>query len=107
MTRALKIFEKHHGKDHPDIGMTLKHLAFVWGATKEFEKQKDALSQAHKIYERHYGSDHLEAGIILAELGDAWASLENYKKQIETLKLHCLSLKNAMEAIILKLVKYS
>ena len=80
MIRALRIFEKHYGKDHPRTATILANLGNIWGQLGDYEKKKDLLTRALEIFEKHYGKDHPEIGTTLANLGVTWGALGDYEK---------------------------
>nr|WP_264374051.1 tetratricopeptide repeat protein [Wolbachia endosymbiont (group A) of Lasioglossum malachurum] len=68
--RALPIFEKHYGPDHPEVAKLLADLCDVYGALGDHKKQKELFERASSIFKKHYGPDHPEVVKLLAELDD-------------------------------------
>ncbi len=70
LERALPIFEKHYGPDHPEVAKLLADLCDVYGALGDHKKQKELFERASSIFKKHYGPDHPEVVKLLAELDD-------------------------------------
>jgi len=73
--RALKIKEKHYGKDHWQVAITLNNQGEAYGALGDAQTKKTLLERALKIKEQHYGKDHWEVAITLNNLATAYGDL--------------------------------
>ena len=56
--RALKIFEKALGPDHPDTATALTNLAVLYRAMGDYAKAEPLYQRALKIVEKALGPDH-------------------------------------------------
>lgn len=75
--RALKIVEKVHGPDHPNVGVVVNNLAGVLQAQGDLAGAKAACERALRISEKVFGPDYPSVatdvnnlGIVLHGLGD-------------------------------------
>jgi len=66
--RALPIWAKSLGAEHPEMATTLTSLAHIYEARQEYQKAEPLVKQALKIREKAFGLDH--TGIV--------PSLEDY-----------------------------
>lgn len=82
LERALLLHEKHYGKDHPEVAITLYSLSNAYEALGDIEAKKQRLERALVIHERHYGKDHIETASMIGSLGNAYGALgDNVKKK--------------------------
>ena len=70
LERALKIEEKHYGREHFEVAKILGNLGNAYGDLGEHNKKKDLLERALEIKERHFGEDHFEVAIYPLQLGN-------------------------------------
>src|SRR5262249_47276874 len=81
LVRALAIQEKHYGRDHRQVAITLTNLANAYGALGELDKQRNLLERALVIDEKHYGRDHWQVASTLVNLSAAYGDLGEAGKQ--------------------------
>ncbi len=56
--RALEIYEKSLGKDHPDVAKSLNNLALLYYAQGKYDEAEPMYRRALEIYEKSLGKDH-------------------------------------------------
>jgi tetratricopeptide (TPR) repeat protein len=56
--RALAIWEKAHGEEHPDIAQSLNNLAEIYKAQGSSEQAKPLYERALAIWEKAHGEEH-------------------------------------------------
>ncbi len=84
--RALKIQERHYGKDHVEVASTLGNLATAIGALGDAKTAKELLERALVIKEQHYGKNHVEVARTLGNLATAIGALGDAKTAKELLE---------------------
>ena len=57
--RALAIDEKHFGKDHVQVAITMNNLAIVFKYLGHYEDARCLYERALAINEKHFGKDHV------------------------------------------------
>ena len=83
--RALKIYEKDHGEDHPDVAMVLRNIGFLsirkvtfpnfpkrqptTYAQGNFDEAHSSCERALDIYKKVHGEDHTTIATVLNILG--------------------------------------
>lgn len=77
LQRALAIYEKNLGPDHPDIATTLNHLARIYQDQGRYRDAEPLLRRALAIDEAMSNSDHLSTATTLHNL--AWLYLLQYR----------------------------
>lgn len=77
-TRALTIFEKVQGPDHPDVAIALNGLANAHDAMGEYVEARVLNERALAIHEKVQGPDHPEVAITLNNLATIHMSLGQY-----------------------------
>jgi tetratricopeptide (TPR) repeat protein len=94
--RALKIFEKAFGPDHPNVARTVGNLGLVLRHLGDFEGAKKCNERALKIFEKAFGPDHPEVaravgnlGLVLRDQGDLEGARENLERALEIFR-ECL-----------------
>ena len=74
--RALAIFEKALGPDHPDVGANLYNLAAFYHAQGKYAEAEPLYKRALTIWENALGPDHPNVAL----------ALENYAKVLRKTK---------------------
>ncbi len=62
--RALAIWEKALGPDHPDVAASLNNLASLYHAQGAYERAKPLYERALAIREKALGPDHPDVGRV-------------------------------------------
>jgi|GEM_PF-850110 len=88
--RALKIFEKHLGKNHPAVAALVNNLGMVLQDLGDLAGAKVACERALKIDEAAYGPDHPSVardvnnlGGVLQDLGDLAGAKAAYQRALK------------------------
>jgi len=83
LEKALKIAQQAHGKDHPDISLSLNYLGGAWQELGDNNKAMQCHEQALAIRQKIYGMQHPDTAISLSNVGAALHGLGNYQKALE------------------------
>ncbi len=88
--RALKIFEKQLGEDHPNVATLVNNLGYVLKALGDHAGAKAAYERALKIDEAAFGPDHPNVairvnnlGLVLQALGDHAGAKAAYERALK------------------------
>ena len=81
--KALDIFIKTYGLDHPKVATIWNNLGLVWYSLGKHEKAIEYYEKALKSDLKTYGPDHLDVAIDWNNMGTAWKALGKYDKAIE------------------------
>ena len=68
--RALKINEKHFGKDHPETGITLINLGAAYYNFNDLKKSYEYQKRAYDIFLKSYGPGHQHTKLSYQYLQD-------------------------------------
>jgi tetratricopeptide (TPR) repeat protein len=77
LERALAIFERSEGPDHPDVGLALNNLAILLSDQKEWAAARPLLERSLAIHERAYGTRSPFNLFMLGNLADTEKHLGN------------------------------
>jgi tetratricopeptide (TPR) repeat protein len=66
--RALSVYEKVLGPDHPDVATSLNNLAFLYDSQGRYAKAEPLYERSLSIYEKALGPDHPTTAIIRGNL---------------------------------------
>ena len=83
--RALPIWAKSVGAEHPEMATTLVGLARVYQARQEYNKAEPLIKQALKIREKAFGVDHPDIAQTLEEYSSLLLLMN---REAEAQKLH-------------------
>ncbi len=78
--RALAIFEKALGADHPSVAMSLNNLAAVQEITGDYAEARALNERALAIRERALGPDHPEVAMSLNNLANVQAATGDHAR---------------------------
>jgi CHAT domain-containing protein/tetratricopeptide (TPR) repeat protein len=78
--RALAIYEKALGSDHPQLAVTLDTLAGLYVAKGDYEKAESFYLRALAVFEKALGPDHPELAATLNNLAALYAAKGDYTK---------------------------
>ncbi len=81
--RALAIYGKLHGQDHPKIAITNTNLGVVYRAEKLFGDAIVYFESALEIWEKMYPSPHPNKALVLMNLGQTYSTMGNTKVALE------------------------
>jgi len=84
LQRALQIWEKTLGRDHPDVAISLTNLGIVFANQGDYERAKLHHQRALQIREKVLGPDHPDMAGSWGNLGNVFYSQGDY----EQAKLH-------------------
>jgi tetratricopeptide (TPR) repeat protein/transcriptional regulator with XRE-family HTH domain len=76
--RALAVTETELGKDHPDTGKCLEHLAILYLACGRYSEAEPMFQRAISIAETVHGKDHYEVGRSIGNLAAVYYSQGRY-----------------------------
>jgi CHAT domain-containing protein len=76
--RALKIWEKTSGPEHPDVALCLNNQAMLYQAMGFYDKALPLMERALRIREKAFGPEHPEVAQILDNMGWIYLGLHNY-----------------------------
>ena len=68
MERALAIFERTYGRDHPQVALALFNLGVVYGRLGDTSKKRELLERTLAIFKSAYGTAHPQTKICQREL---------------------------------------
>jgi serine/threonine protein kinase/tetratricopeptide (TPR) repeat protein len=86
LTRALDLQIQHYGLDHWDVAFTLRRMALLFLARKDFNQAEAAARQAFEIMTRYAGPDHeslLEFQVTLGEVLAAQGDHQSARRHLE------------------------
>ncbi len=63
--RSLEISEKRFGPEHPQVALSLDHLADLYRAQSRYDEAEPLYRRALKISEKALGPEHPQVGLIL------------------------------------------
>src|SRR4030042_2026133 len=84
--RALSIYEKALGPDHPNVADSLNNLAALYKALGDYQKAQPLLTRSLAIKEKALSPDHPNVAISLNNLAVIYQALGDYKKAEPLLK---------------------
>ncbi|MBW1615469.1 MAG: tetratricopeptide repeat protein [Deltaproteobacteria bacterium] len=84
--KALNIYKKVYGEEHPDIATNLNNIGAVLEALGEYEKAIEFLEKALNIYKKIYGEEYPDIATNLNNIGAVLRKLEKYDEAIEYLE---------------------
>ena len=58
LERALVIFERHYGKEHLQVAITLYNLAVANRDLNQIPEAQNYVLRAHQIFAKEYGAEH-------------------------------------------------
>jgi tetratricopeptide (TPR) repeat protein len=77
--QALQIQERLLGKDHPDVGVTLRVMGNAQIELGRLSEAADSLDRALKIVEATYGPEHPQTALVLDRIG--WLRINQRKPE--------------------------
>jgi CHAT domain-containing protein/tetratricopeptide (TPR) repeat protein len=77
--KALKIYEKLHGKEHPKIAIASINNGVVYNDLKLYGDAVNNFETALKIWEKLYQQPHQAKAFVLMNLGDTYLNMGNQK----------------------------
>jgi CHAT domain-containing protein len=77
LQRALKIYEKVLGPNHPNTAYTLAHLEVLYYQMGDYAKAEPLLQRALKINERALGPEHHDTAAALTDLAELYGVMGN------------------------------
>jgi len=81
--RALAIFEKHLGQNHPNVATLVNNLGEVYISLGDYAKARELCERALAIFEKHLGQNHPNVAMLVNNLGSVYKSLGDYAKARE------------------------
>lgn len=81
--KALAIYQKLHGNDHPKIAIANTNLGYVYYKEKLYGDAIVYYETALKIWEKIYTQPHPNKAIVLMNLGQTYSSMGNRKVALE------------------------
>jgi tetratricopeptide (TPR) repeat protein len=83
--QCLQIREKLLGKDHADVGVTLRVLGNEQTELGRLPEAEESLNQASKVSESTYGPEHPRTALVLDRLGWLKINQGKYDEAVQTL----------------------
>ena len=83
---GLKIDEKHFGKAHFELAVTLMNLGVAYKELKDYAVAKDVLECAPKTEVKHFGPNHVLVAHPLGNLGRVYRNLGDSVKAKDVLE---------------------
>lgn len=80
--KALKIYEKLHGKDHPKIAIAITNTGFIYTKLELFGDAINNFEKALETWEKIYPQPHPTKAFLLFNLGETYQKLGNQKAAI-------------------------
>lgn len=77
--KALTIYEKLHGRQHPKTAIATTNIGFVYSRLELFGDAINNYEEALKIWEKIYPQPHPAKAFLLYNLGDIYWKLDNTK----------------------------
>ncbi|MBM4273475.1 MAG: CHAT domain-containing protein [Deltaproteobacteria bacterium] len=84
--RALQIYEKRKGHEHPHTAAALNNLAQLYHAMRAYDQALPLYRRALLICEKALGADHLETAHPLNSLGRLYDDMGAYEKALPLLR---------------------
>jgi CHAT domain-containing protein/uncharacterized protein HemY len=81
--KALVIYEKLHGADHPKIAITNTNLGVLNRSEKLYGDAVNYFESALKIWEKIYAQPHPNKALVLMNLGQTYSSMGNQQAALE------------------------
>ena len=82
-TKALNIYEKVLGKDHPDTASSYNDIGTVYNAIGDYPKALEFRTKALNIREKVLGKDHPDTATSYYVIGGIYKNIGNYPKALE------------------------
>jgi CHAT domain-containing protein/Tfp pilus assembly protein PilF len=77
--KALSIYERLHGKEHPKIAIVNTNIAFVYRDLKLYGDAINNLESSLKIWEKVYSQPHQSKAFVLFNLGETYLKMGDLK----------------------------
>lgn len=77
--KALKIYEKLHGKDHPKMAIANTNTGFIYSRLELYGDAINNFESALKTWEKIYPQPHPTKAFLLFSLGETYQKLKNQK----------------------------
>jgi len=77
--KALAIYEKLHGKDHPKIAIAKTNIGFIYSRLELYGDATNNFESALKTWEKLYPQDHPTKAFLLFNLGETYQKVGNAK----------------------------
>ncbi len=68
--KALKVAEDTFGEEHPNVGISLNNLAYLYDCQGNHTKSGPLYKRALAILEKALGPDHLRVGLVLSNMAE-------------------------------------
>jgi CHAT domain-containing protein/uncharacterized protein HemY len=81
--KALAMYEKLHGTDHPKIAIANTNLGYLHHTEKLYGDAVTYYESALKIWEKIYSQPHPNKALVLMNLGQTYSSMDNAKVAME------------------------
>ena len=81
--KALAIYTRLHGQDHPKLAITNTNLGVVYRSEKLYGDAVVYFESAQKIWEKIYPNAHPNKALVLMNLGQTYSSMGNTKVALE------------------------
>src|SRR5688572_25522319 len=81
--KALVMYQKIHGNDHPKIAIANTNLGYVYHGEKLYGDAVNYYESALKIWENIYPQPHPNKALVLMNLGQTYSSMGNQKAALE------------------------
>ncbi len=78
--KALDIYERIMGTEHPNVAITLSNLAQLAKAKKNYKRSENLYLRALVIYKTAFGNEHLAVATTLTNLGILYGNQGYYAK---------------------------
>ena len=76
--RSLKIREKIHGAEHPEVALVLNNLAFIYENRGSYAEAEQFYKRSLKIFEKGLGQENPYTATALKTLGILYDKQERY-----------------------------
>ncbi|HEU5291777.1 MAG TPA: CHAT domain-containing tetratricopeptide repeat protein [Cyclobacteriaceae bacterium] len=77
--KALEMYQKLHGNDHPKIAIANTNLGYLYHAEKLYGDAVNNYESALKIWEKIYSQPHPNKALVLMNLGQTYSSMGDQK----------------------------
>jgi CHAT domain-containing protein/uncharacterized protein HemY len=81
--KALEMYQKLHGNDHPKIAIANTNLGYLYHGEKLYGDAVNYYESALKTWEKIYAQPHPNKAIVLMNLGQTYSSMGNQKAALE------------------------
>ncbi|CAN5317414.1 CHAT domain-containing protein [soil metagenome] len=81
--KALAVYEKLHGEEHPKIAIAKTNIGFTYGKLKLYGDAVNNLESAAAIWKKIYPEGHPNYGLALFNLGLTYGEMGNKKASLE------------------------